>query len=125
MHAGPAAIVGVEERDARHGDGERRARRRRHRVEHLLGLGHRRTAEPPPRPELQIPDGGMAAWTKFDPAINLEKLAETTLRHDLHLPVGKWVDTKIGLNAMRLGFASSTPEELEQCVGIMATTILA
>ncbi len=72
---------------------------------------------------IQIPDGGMAVWAKFDPGIDLERLNEKALRQDLYLPPGKWIGADTDLNAMRLGFASSTPDELERCVGIMAKLI--
>jgi GntR family transcriptional regulator/MocR family aminotransferase len=33
--------------------------------------------------QLQIPDGGMAVWTQFDPQIDLEKIAEKALKKGL------------------------------------------
>lgn len=66
------------------------------------------------------PDGGMAVWTLFDPAIDLEQLAQRAGREGLYLssgvghnPPGQW------LNGTRLGFASSTEDELEQSVALL------
>jgi GntR family transcriptional regulator/MocR family aminotransferase len=70
--------------------------------------------------QFQVPVGGMAVWTHFDPAIDLPTLAQKALAHDLFFSTGFRNDaiTPV-LNATRLGFASSTPAELESCVEIM------
>lgn len=72
----------------------------------------------------QIPDGGMAVWTRFDPAIDLPDLAKKALQKDLYFSDGHihLSDTLIP-HATRLGFASSTPEELERSVEILADLI--
>jgi GntR family transcriptional regulator/MocR family aminotransferase len=72
------------------------------------------------RINLQMPDGGMAVWANFAPGIDIAALAGKAQAKGLQLAPGKWVNTATGLNAMRLGFASSTPEELERSVDIMA-----
>ncbi len=66
------------------------------------------------------PDGGMAVWTLFDPAIDMELLAQRAGRAGLflssgvsHNPPGQ------RLNGTRLGFASSTEDELEQSVAVL------
>lgn len=74
--------------------------------------------------EFQIPDGGMAVWTKFDPGIDLKEVAAKALANDLYFADG----TSQGIfsnsyNATRLGFASSTIDELEQGVNIMRKII--
>ena len=63
------------------------------------------------------PDGGMAVWASFNSAIDMEKLARQASTMGLyvanglaHNPPGQ------PLNGTRLGFASSTEEELEQSV---------
>lgn len=71
--------------------------------------------------EFQIPDGGMAVWTLFEKGIDLEILAEKALKKELFFSNGKHHQSL--LNVTRLGFASSTVEELEQCVGILQTLI--
>lgn len=70
--------------------------------------------------KFQVPDGGMAVWTQFDPEIDLVKLAERALVQDLYFANGaSSVLLKQPHNAIRLGFASSAPEELEESVGII------
>jgi len=74
--------------------------------------------------EFAKPDGGMAVWTRFDPGIDMEKLAARAGQAGLflssgvsHNPVGQH------LNGTRLGFASSTESELEQSVAILKTVL--
>jgi GntR family transcriptional regulator / MocR family aminotransferase len=71
--------------------------------------------------EFQVPDGGMAVWTRFDPGTNLPDLAKRAMEQGLYIPDGLRYnpDSKL-LNSTRLGFASSSPAELEHCVEIMA-----
>lgn len=70
--------------------------------------------------QFQVPVGGMAVWTHFDPAINLTTLSQKAVQHDLFFSSGFRNDEVSPiLNATRLGFASSTPEELTICVEIM------
>lgn len=70
--------------------------------------------------EFQIPDGGMAVWTKFDQQINLGSIAKKALKMDLYFSDGNAHQqySKI-INTTRLGFASSTIQELEMCVDIL------
>lgn len=70
--------------------------------------------------QFQAPEGGMAVWTHFDERIDLKQLSQQALQHDLYFSDGRLhhPDTPLP-NATRLGFASSTPEELERCVEIM------
>ncbi len=71
--------------------------------------------------QFQIPDGGMAVWTRFDSSLDLSDLAKKALQHDLYFSDGKIYDAPS--HATRLGFASSTPDELEKCVEILARII--
>lgn len=66
------------------------------------------------------PDGGMAVWAAFNPVVDMEKLARQASGMGLyvanglsHNPPGQ------SLNGTRLGFASSTEEELERSVLIL------
>ncbi|GAB3970080.1 PLP-dependent aminotransferase family protein [Spirosoma terrae] len=66
------------------------------------------------------PDGGMAVWARFDPAIDLEKLALRAGQQGLffsngvsHNPPGQ------RLNCTRFGFASSTEDELELSIRVL------
>ncbi|HUP11617.1 MAG TPA: PLP-dependent aminotransferase family protein, partial [Niastella sp.] len=70
--------------------------------------------------QFQVPVGGMAVWTHFDPSIDLNMLAQKVLQQELFFSPG-FRNEHISpmLNATRLGFASSTPEELDVCVSIL------
>ncbi|MEQ9304918.1 MAG: aminotransferase class I/II-fold pyridoxal phosphate-dependent enzyme, partial [Marinoscillum sp.] len=72
-----------------------------------------------------IPQGGMSLWTHFHPEIDLRRLYERALRHDLFIPSGEQI-SQAGqkLNVTRLGYASSTEEELEQSVDILRKMIV-
>jgi GntR family transcriptional regulator/MocR family aminotransferase len=68
-----------------------------------------------------VPDGGMAVWTTFDPAIDLVALAQKSLQKDLYFSDNLWhKNAELQANATRLGFASSTPDELAQCIDILS-----
>ncbi|GAB3955379.1 PLP-dependent aminotransferase family protein [Spirosoma harenae] len=72
------------------------------------------------------PDGGMAVWTKFDSAIDMDALAHRAGKNGLYLSNGV-AHNPPGqrLNGTRLGFASSTEEELERSVAILKGVIMA
>ncbi len=70
--------------------------------------------------DFRVPDGGMSIWTKFNPGINLKALSKKALTHDLFFQNGSSFETvDINLNATRLGFASSSEQELEVAVKIL------
>ena len=70
------------------------------------------------------PDGGMAVWTSFDPKIDMDLLAKQAEREGLFLSSGvSHNPPNQRLNGTRLGFASSTEEELERSVGILKKVI--
>ncbi|GAB4050964.1 aminotransferase-like domain-containing protein [Spirosoma litoris] len=78
------------------------------------------TTELADRIQFTRPDGGMAVWSTFDPAIDMELMAQQAGREGLslsngvaHNPPGQ------RLNGTRLGFASSTEDELTQSVGVL------
>ena len=66
--------------------------------------------------DFSVPEGGMAVWARFDPSIDLKALAEEAAKKDLFISNGHQHGTG---NATRLGFASSTPEELDEAVKIL------
>lgn len=68
----------------------------------------------------QIPEGGMAVWANFDRRIDLLKTTQKALKNKLYVNAGVTAKT---INAVRLGFASSTINELEQCVDILKKSI--
>lgn len=69
----------------------------------------------------QVPDGGMAVWAQFDKGIDLEVLAQKALKKDLFFSNGKHHHPLS--NVTRLGFASSSVGELEQCVDVLSELI--
>ncbi|MEQ8470153.1 MAG: PLP-dependent aminotransferase family protein [Marinoscillum sp.] len=74
--------------------------------------------------DFKKPQGGMSIWTHFDSSINLRKLYEQALRHDLYIPSGEQISQgNHKLNVTRLGYASSTEEELEESVKILRRLI--
>ena len=62
----------------------------------------------------------MAVWAEFDSSIDLSALAAKAQKRDLYFSNGR-VHSKYasGLNATRLGFASSNPQELQQSISIL------
>lgn len=71
--------------------------------------------------QFKAPDGGMAVWTQFDKDIDLPALAHKALQQELYFSNGASHNTPTkNVHATRLGFASSTSDELEKSVGIIA-----
>jgi GntR family transcriptional regulator/MocR family aminotransferase len=70
--------------------------------------------------QFKVSDGGMAIWTHFDRQVDINKLAQNALKKGLYFQGENSVATP---NFTRLGFASSTPDELEQCVTILANLL--
>ncbi|UFH56513.1 PLP-dependent aminotransferase family protein [Spirosoma sp. KNUC1025] len=72
------------------------------------------------------PDGGMAVWASFDPVIDLDVLAQRAGQEGLFLSSGtSYNPPGQRLNSTRLGFASSTEDELERSVEILKKVIAA
>ncbi|CCH52693.1 transcriptional regulator, GntR family with aminotransferase domain [Fibrisoma limi BUZ 3] len=70
------------------------------------------------------PDGGMAVWATFDPAIDMEALAQRAGQQGLFIASGLTHNPPDQLlNGTRLGFASSTEEELERSVLILKKAV--
>jgi GntR family transcriptional regulator / MocR family aminotransferase len=75
--------------------------------------------------DFQIPEGGMSVWAKFDKSIDLVKTAENALKNGLYFSNGLQHNLHhININSTRLGFASSTVEELEKCVYILNDSLV-
>jgi GntR family transcriptional regulator / MocR family aminotransferase len=73
------------------------------------------------------PDGGLAVWATFAPDIDMAALAERAGRAGLFLSSGL-VHNPPGqapaLNSTRLGFASSTEEELAKAVAVLKSVLV-
>ncbi len=68
-----------------------------------------------------IPEGGMSVWVKFAKKIDLEKLSAKARERGLFISDGNaFRYPEFDENALRLGFASSTEEELEKSVRILS-----
>ena len=71
-----------------------------------------------------VPEGGMSVWTMFDASINLENLIKNARQKGLYLGDGKaHIYPDFNANGIRLGFASSTKEELSGSVQILKELI--
>jgi GntR family transcriptional regulator/MocR family aminotransferase len=68
----------------------------------------------------EIPQGGMSVWTEFSKDIDLVALAEKALSKDLYFSDGgQHTYFKGKVNFARLGYASSTEEELDKAIKIL------
>lgn len=65
----------------------------------------------------QVPEGGLAIWAKFDPAVNLPLFSEKAAAKGVYLSNGAAYP---GLNACRIGFASLNEKELTEGVQVLA-----
>ncbi|MBR08919.1 MAG: GntR family transcriptional regulator [Rickettsiales bacterium] len=70
----------------------------------------------------ESPKGGMSIWTEFNSDIDLKQLYQRALKRDLFITSGEEIQGK-KINATRLGYASSTQQELEIGVGILKQLI--
>jgi GntR family transcriptional regulator / MocR family aminotransferase len=74
--------------------------------------------------QFEIPEGGMSVWTVFKKGINLEKLSGRAQEKGLFISNGKAHEyTGYTINALRLGFASSSIEQLTESVSILKKII--
>jgi GntR family transcriptional regulator/MocR family aminotransferase len=70
------------------------------------------------------PEGGLAYWIKFKKQINTKKLAEQLLQKGvLVIPAESFSFSGSSLNALRLGYASLTREELEVGLKIIGSVL--
>ena len=85
---------------------------------------HLLTTELPDVVQFNKPDGGLAVWATFDPAIDMEQLADRAAQNGLYVANGL-IHNPPGqvMNGTRLGFASSTEAELERCVAVLKKVI--
>lgn len=72
-----------------------------------------------------IPEGGGAVWTEFDRSVNLEKLAQRAFKNGLTISDGKIHQyPNYDANAIRLGFASSTEQEIIRSMVILKQCLI-
>ena len=72
----------------------------------------------------RVPDGGLSVWAQFSPRLDLKELSQRAFKKDLYITdgIGYTVDGS-PVNALRLGFASSTPEELAKAVDVLVSLL--
>lgn len=74
--------------------------------------------------DFTVPAGGMSVWTKFDRSVDLEILAKKALEKGLYISDGKAHRyPNFDENALRLGFASPSLEDLEKSVAILKNVL--
>jgi GntR family transcriptional regulator/MocR family aminotransferase len=74
--------------------------------------------------QFRVPDGGMALWARFDPAVSLAAVAEKARRKGLYLSDGRIYDPGgRGLNATRLGFAAMNLSEAERAIEVLSAAL--
>lgn len=67
-----------------------------------------------------IPQGGLAVWCEFDDEIDLSVVSKRALGKGLFLSEGSiYSPQRKKLNATRMGFASLSPGEMEEAIGIL------
>lgn len=70
------------------------------------------------------PEGGLAYWVKINRDINTEELAAKLLKKGVSIiPTERFSFNGKPLNALRLGYASLTPAELEEGIRLLATVL--
>ena len=70
------------------------------------------------------PEGGMAAWVKFDPKIHLPDLRTRAIEKGLVLPRSVFSDLQGNhLNAIRMGFASLDEREAKRAIGLVRSLL--
>lgn len=68
----------------------------------------------------ELPTGGMSVWAHFLPHIPLQEVFKEALKYDLYVTSGAQIGgNRPQLNATRLGFASSTEDELTISVSLL------
>ena len=74
--------------------------------------------------EFEMPEGGLAIWSNFDPKIDLVQLSENALKNGLFIDNGIFYKNESFVsNAIRLGFASLEEKEMQKALEILKKTI--
>ncbi len=82
------------------------------------------TSQLPDALQVDKPDGGLAVWARFDAKIDMEALAKRAAQEGLSMSNGIFHDPPgQRLNGTRLGFASSSEDELAQSVAVLKRVI--
>lgn len=74
--------------------------------------------------QFQSPEGGMAVWATFDPTVDMDAASQRAFRSGLYFSSGSpFNNTDTLLNGTRLGFASSTIEELTWAMELLKQAV--
>ncbi|WP_316812278.1 PLP-dependent aminotransferase family protein [Pedobacter heparinus] len=74
--------------------------------------------------EFAIPEGGLAVWSIFDPAINLVKMSMEAAKKGLYIDNGIFYKNEsFDTNGMRLGFAALEENEMEEALKILKKVV--
>lgn len=74
--------------------------------------------------EFRIPEGGLATWATFDPKIDLIRMSKEALKKGLNIDDGVFYKNEaFSTNAIRMGFASLTENEMVKAFGILKKII--
>ncbi|HEY4108139.1 PLP-dependent aminotransferase family protein [Puia sp.] len=72
----------------------------------------------------RVPEGGLAVWAEFDKKIDLHRMSEDASKKGLYIDNGDFYKNEAFVtNAMRLGFASLTDNEMIKALGILKKII--
>lgn len=72
----------------------------------------------------KVPEGGLAVWSIFDPAIDLKTLSQHALKKGLQIADGTFYDNEVFKpNGLRLGFAALTEKEIIQSLELLKTLV--
>lgn len=72
-----------------------------------------------------VPEGGMTVWAEFEKNLDLKKITEQALKKGLYFSDGSVHQyASFNKNATRLGFASSTTDNLSQSIDILKRIVL-
>jgi len=74
--------------------------------------------------EFKVPEGGLAVWSHFGPAIDLVKMSKNAAANGLHISNGNFYKNEVfSTNGMRLGFASVDENEMQKAFEILKKSI--
>lgn len=75
-----------------------------------------------PHVTFSVPNGGLAIWTRWPEQLNLMQFRKICSQHDLYIPRFLLYQSR-GQAALRLGFGSLRPEELDEAFAIMKESL--
>lgn len=74
--------------------------------------------------DFKVPEGGLGIWANFDEGIDLIKMPQEALKKGLYISNGSFYKNEsFFANALRLGFASLTEDEIIDALGILKKVI--